>query len=258
MLLANCKIMENVHVCGNFYRLTLVHKQIARKAQCGQFINVLIDEAADILLRRPFSIHSIYHDKIRILYKIVGRGTEKLSQKKPHELLNVIGPLGHGFSLTAGKVVLVGGGTGVACLHFLAEQLIKKCQTTVTVLIGAKTKEEILCAEELIELGCCVKTATEDGSAGIKGVITDILKEHLSVFSTQPQALYGCGPMAMVKEVAVLARHFRIPCEVSLEAHMGCGVGACMGCVIKTKNRFDYKRVCKDGPVFKAEEVFWS
>lgn len=270
MLQANCQIVENVHVCGSFYRLTIKHKQIARKAQCGQFLNIRIDEGAEIFLRRPFSIHSVMNDKIQILYKVVGKGTEQLSKKKIHEPLNVLGPLGNGFSLTEGKVVLIGGGTGVASLHFLAEQLIKKHQTSVTILIGAKTKEEILCSQELLGLGCCVKTATEDGSAGLKGVITDILKEHLSVFSTQPHALYACGPTGMIKEVALLAQHFRIPCEVSLEEHMACGVGACMGCVIKVKTQkakskntkdksgFEYKRVCKDGPVFKAEEVLWQ
>lgn len=275
MLQANCKIVENVQVCGNFFRLALKQKQMAKKAQPGQFINIRIDEGAELLLRRPFSIHAVSNDTIHILYKAVGKGTELLSKKKPQQILNVIGPLGNSFSLVEGKAILIGGGTGVASLHFLAEQLIKKYQTAVTILIGAKTKEEILCSQELVGMGCCVKTATEDGSAGLKGVITDILKEHLSVFSTQPHGMYACGPQGMLKEVARLAQHFRIPCEVSLEEHMACGVGACMGCVVKIKNmksrqrrgspgaakiknEFEYKRVCKDGPVFKAEEVLWQ
>jgi dihydroorotate dehydrogenase electron transfer subunit len=249
-----CRILANEPICGNFYRLVLESKSIAAAAVPGQFLNIRVEQGTDFLLRRPLSIHEIKKNSVSIIYKTVGRGTGKLSLKKPKESLDVIGPLGKGYTLSDGKAVLVGGGTGVASLKFLAADLINKQQAAVVVMIGARTREEVLCGNEFSELGCKVEICTEDGTLGFKGMVTSLLKQYLSVMGAHPRVVYACGPMPMLKEVGRLTSHFRIPCEVSLEEHMGCGVGACMGCVVPARNG-GYLRVCKDGPVFDAREV---
>lgn len=254
MLQAKCRVMANSLICGNFYKLVLQNKNIAAKANPGQFINIRVDKGQDLLLRRPLSIHLAKDDKLEIIYKVVGRGTEKLAQVKEPEKLDVIGPLGNGYTLTAGKVLLVGGGTGIASLVFLAETLKYKYNQIPTVLIGAKNKDELLCSETLEKIGCPVKVATDDGSEGFPGLITELFREMVAIFSTHPSMVYACGPLPMLRELVRLCRHFHIACEVSLEEHMGCGVGACMGCVIKGA-KGEYLRVCKEGPVFKASEV---
>lgn len=254
MFQAKCPIISHTLICGNFRKLIIKNKAIAEAAQPGQFLNIRVDEDTALLLRRPLSIHDVSTDKIEMIYKVVGRGTEKLALKKEKDFLDVIGPLGNGYTLTEGKVILTAGGTGVASLLYLAKQLIKKFGSVVTVLIGGKTKEQVLCAEDFTKIGCAVKICTDDGTLGFKGTVTRLLKEHLSIFSIQPKVVYACGPLAMLSEITALTNHFKIPCEVSLEEHLGCGVGACMGCVVKISDG-KYARVCHEGPVFDAKEV---
>ncbi len=254
MLQAKCRVLANSLLCGSFYKLVLQNKSIAAKAKPGQFVNIRVDKGQDLLLRRPLSIHLAKNDHLEIIYKVVGRGTEKLAQVKEQEKVDVIGPLGHGYTLTEGKVLLVGGGTGIASLAFLAEALKIKYNSVPTVLIGAKSKEELLCSQELEKIGCPVKIATDDGSAGFHGLVTELFREIVAIFSTHPSMVYACGPLPMLRELVRLCRHLHIPCEVSLEEHMGCGVGACLGCVVKGA-KGEYLRVCKEGPVFKASEV---
>jgi dihydroorotate dehydrogenase electron transfer subunit len=254
LLQANCRVTAHHALCGNFYKLVLQNKSIAAKAKPGQFVNLRIDKGFDLLLRRPLSIHLVKDGHLEIIYKVVGRGTEKLSQVKVQDTINVIGPLGRGYTLTEGKTILIGGGTGIASLAFLAATLKNKFNQIPTVLIGARTKEELLCSEVLEKIGCLVKTATDDGSQGFHGLVTELFREMVAIFSTHPSMVYSCGPLPMLRELSSLCRHFRIPCEVSLEEHMGCGVGACMGCVVKGA-KGEYLRVCKDGPVFNAKEV---
>jgi dihydroorotate dehydrogenase electron transfer subunit len=254
LLQAKCRVTAHQALCGNYYKLVLQNKSMAAKAKPGQFINIRVDERSDLLLRRPLSIHLVQDGRLEIIYKVVGRGTEKLSQVKVQEKIDVIGPLGHGYTLTEGKTILVGGGTGVASLAFLAATLKKEFNQVPTVLIGAKTKDDLLCSAVLENLGCTVKTATDDGSQGYPGLVTELFREMVAIFSTHPRMVYSCGPLPMLRELSSLCRHFRIPCEVSLEEHMGCGVGACMGCVVKGA-KGEYLRVCKEGPVFKSNEV---
>ncbi|MDD5492939.1 MAG: dihydroorotate dehydrogenase electron transfer subunit [bacterium] len=254
MLQAKCRVTAHHPLCGNFYKVVLKNKRIAAQAKPGQFLNIRVDKGSDLLLRRPLSIHLVKDDNLEIIYKVVGRGTEKLAQVKIQDSIDVLGPLGHGYTLAEGKTILVGGGTGIASLAFLAETLKNKYNQSPTVLIGAKNKEELLCAEVLENIGCTVKVATDDGSQGYHGLVTELFREIVAIFSTHPRMVYACGPIPMLRELVKLCRHFHIPCEVSLEEHMGCGVGACMGCVIKGKNG-EYLRVCKEGPVFNANEV---
>jgi dihydroorotate dehydrogenase electron transfer subunit len=248
------RIIANDRICGNYYKLVITSRNIAKKALPGQFVNIRVATGPDLMLRRPLSIQNAVKNRVSVIYKVVGRGTEKLAAKKAGEQLDLIGPLGSGYTLTDGAVLLVGGGTGVASLLFLAAKLRESYNASVTVLIGAKTQEELLCADEFEKLGCAVKICTDDGSLGFKGTVTASLKQYLSILNVHPKALYSCGPLAMLREIGRLAVHFRIPCEVSLEEHMGCGVGACLGCVVNAKNG-GYLRVCKDGPVFDIREV---
>ncbi len=254
MLQAKCRVIVNTLLCGNFYKLVLQNRSMAAKAKPGQFVNIRVDKGLDLLLRRPLSIHLVKDGHLEIIYKVVGRGTEKLAQVKDQEKIDVIGPLGNGYTLVEGKALLVGGGTGIASLAFLAEALKNKFNNIPTVLIGAKSKEELLCAETLEKIGCPVKVATADGSVGFHGLVTELFREMIAIFSTHPSIVYACGPLPMLRELVRLCRHFHIPCEVSLEEHLGCGVGACMGCVVKSV-KGEYLRVCKEGPVFKASEV---
>lgn len=256
------KILENKKIKNNYFKMLIFSPSISKYACAGQFLNIKITHNYSPLLRRPFSIHRIQGENIEILYKVVGKGTEILSQKKPNESIDIIGPLGNGFELISYNLtpIIVSGGMGVAPLVFLAEKLFKnpksKIKNIPLVLLGAKTKEDILCEEEFKKLGCKVEISTDDGSYGFKGKVTDLLKYLLSTRNYYKlSTIYACGPRPMLKEIATISKRFNIPAQVSLEEHMACGIGICLGCSVKTKS--GYKRVCKDGPVFKVEEIIW-
>ena len=260
MFQAKAKLIKNIEVAKNYYKILLSCAQVAKAAKPGQFVNVKITNGYEPLLRRPFGVHRVRGENIEILFEVVGKGTKILSQRKAGEYLDIIGPLGNGFSIhNTQYTMLVAGGMGVAPLLFLAESLKNH---KVTVLIGAKTKRQILCEKEFKELGCEVKIATDDGSKGFKGYVSDLLKNLLSLPVRQAgaigyrlSAIYGCGPLPMLKEVANISKKYNIPAQVSLEEHIACGIGACLGCVINTKD--GYRRVCKEGPVFLADEISW-
>jgi dihydroorotate dehydrogenase electron transfer subunit len=276
------RILSKVNLGKEYFRLSLAAENIARCACPGQFLEVRVQDSQEPLLRRPLGIHCVRGSQVEVLYEVLGKGTQILSQKKAGEYLNVLGPLGNGFSYrTQGhKVtrtqVLVAGGMGVAPLLFLAERLVTRTQghkdtSKPTILLGAKTKSQILCEKEFIALGCEVKIATDDGSKGFKGYVSDLLKNLLKAYAHErapaypirPGAslklaatIYACGPKPMLKEIALISAKYHIPAQVSLEEHMACGIGACLGCVVSTKN--GYKRVCKEGPVFNADEIIWE
>ena len=254
------KVIKNVEVAKKYYKILLSCPKISWSAEPGQFVEVKVSARDEPLLRRPFSIHRVKGQDIEILYAVVGTGTEILSRKESGEYLDIIGPLGNGFDYRTPEhhnsktSLLVLGGIGVAPLVFLAEKL--KGQKTL-VLIGAKTKAGILCEKAFKELGCAVKISTDDGSRGFHGKVTELL-QHVLKPSTYNLALtiYACGPHPMLKEVSKISQKYNIPAQVSLEEHMACGIGACLGCVVKTSQ--GYQRVCKEGPVFKAHEIIWE
>ncbi|MEK7578346.1 MAG: dihydroorotate dehydrogenase electron transfer subunit [Patescibacteria group bacterium] len=281
------KIISNKKIKDNYFEIIVDALEIASSAYPGQFVNIRVAEGFEPLLRRPLSIHRVDGGRVILLYEALGKGTQILSQRKKGEYLDIIGPLGNGFRIAnreprlpageAGTTILVAGGMGTAPLIFLAEKLaeIKNQKSNIKnlVLIGAKSKNHILCEKEFKELGCEVKIATDDGSRGFKGYVSDLLIKTLSTVNCQLLTIYACGPAPMLKEIGHISQKYNIPAQVSLEAHMACGIGACMGCVIKTqnsklktqndnaklkmKNEFEYKRVCKEGPVFDASEVIW-
>ena len=268
MLQRKVKILYQKRLGRHYFRCGLAASEIARQAWPGQFLNIRLSDNYDPLLRRPFSVHNVRLKSIELLYEALGKGTRILSQKKPGEFLDIIGPLGNGFGLGETTrqrnneiTIIAAGGMGVAPLIFLAEKLRggkrQKAKGKTLVLIGAKTKNHILCEKEFKQLGCEVKVSTDDGSMGFKGKVTGLLKKVLRLaISDKRLAIYACGPKPMLKEISTISKEYSLPAQISLEAHMACGFGACLGCVVNTKG--GYKRVCKEGPVFSADEIIWE
>lgn len=224
----------------------------------GQFVHIKV---APFFLRRPFSVASFKDNKLGILFQVAGRGTEVLAGSRGGEVLSVIGPLGTPFPVEAGNknVWLAGGGTGIAPLLFLSARLSAlKNGISYKLFYGARDKSQIFF--DIIPPGGESFFATEDGSFGYRGLLTGMLKEHLADEPGPPDILYAGGPYAFLKEVASLAERENIETFVTLENRMACGTGLCYGCVTRIKSRgaWEYKRVCKEGPVFRAEEVEWE
>ena len=271
MIQLKAKILENKKISQNFYKMRIESSYLAKNSEPGQFVEVRCTEKTDPLLRRPLSVHRVVKGGIELLYEVVGRGTELLSLMKHGGSLDVIGPLGHGFIIderTKGRknerTIIVAGGNGVAPLLFLAEELAKK-NSEMNILIGGCSKSHILCEKEFKKTGAKVLVATEDGSKGHKGLVTHLLKELLAAGGLQHAIIYACGPVGMLKAVSNIAGERHVPCQVSLEEKMACGVGACLGCPVKIRRGhglmgegYEFKMVCKDGPVFNAEEVVWE
>ena len=269
----SAEIIYNRRIKKGYFEIALSAPAIAKVALPGQFVNIKVSNGLEPLLRRPLSIHRVSGNKIFLLYEVLGKGTEMLSEKKAGEYLDIIGPLGAGFSLHITHYtshILVAGGMGTAPLIFLAEKLAEiknqKSKIKTLVLIGARTKKDILCEDEFRKLGCEVKIATDDGSRGFKGFVSELLTQELLTIDHRLLTIYACGPKLLLKEISRISLERNIPAQLSLESHMACGIGACMGCVIKvtrspghqvTRN-FEYKRVCKEGPVFEANQILWE
>ncbi len=251
-------VVSSERLADDIFRLTLHAPLIAANAHPGQFIMVRTGNSLDPLLRRPFSIHQVSAgDTIQLLYKVVGKGTKLLSELRFEDSLDLIGPLGRGFSLpTEQRVCLIGGGMGIAPLSFLGKKIIQLSRPVDAdmVLLGAKNQHELNpLVEDFFDLGYTVKAATDDGSLGHHGVVSDLLDPVLPLVDQ----VYVCGPFPMMAAVALKCLAASIPCQASLETHMACGLGACLGCTINGANG-DYKHVCKHGPVVNAEEVSWT
>jgi dihydroorotate dehydrogenase electron transfer subunit len=267
MVQTKVKIVSNLQVAPGHFKMIFDSPEISREASPGQFIHVRVNEELDPLLRRPFSIHRAGDGSIEILCKIRGKATEILSGRKSGEFLDVIGPLGKGFPLPeisrkdgVSCAILVAGGFGVAPLVFLAEKLrefkVKEPKIKIIALVGARTKNHILCEKELINLCDDVKIATDDGSCGYRGIVTDLLKDLLVTIDCRLSTLYASGPNFMLQEIKGIAKIFKILSFGSLEENIACGLGGCFGCAVKTTE--GYRRVCKDGPVFNLEEIVWE
>lgn len=241
------------------YQLSLLAPGIARRAKPGQFVNILCGEGREYILRRPFSIYRKTSGSIEILFRVLGQGTSFLKDSQPHSRLDVVGPLGRPFDFQKqGKVMLVAGGMGIAPLRLLAEELSSR-RKKVYVTLGARSKKDLPFRQGLREISAGLFYATEDGSLGSRGMITDILPGLLERIN--PEQMYSCGPQLMLKKVAELASRYSLPCQVSLERFMACGLGVCLSCVVPICSRgldWEYKRVCREGPVFDAEEVYWN
>jgi len=251
-------VLNREQLTRDVFRLTLQAPRIAANAQPGQFVMVRPGDMLDPLLRRPFSIHKVTgDDTLAILFKVVGKGTRMLAGAAKGMDVDLIGPLGRGFTIApSGPYCIIGGGMGIAPLYFLAQRLLHTSREhdNPPVLLGAQTQAELmLLAEEFTTLGYPVLTATDDGSLGHHGFVTELLDTILD----RAKQVYVCGPMLMMQTVVAKCRSAGVSCEVSLETHMACGLGACLGCTFPAAHG-GYRHVCKDGPVFSANEVAWK
>jgi dihydroorotate dehydrogenase electron transfer subunit len=257
-------VTDNRQLIKNHYLLTLQPLKKIKKPRPGNFFMLSVDNGLDPLLKRPFSIYRSASGELQFIYRIVGKGTNILSKRKAGDALEVIGPLGNNFPVkkTQKNVVLIAGGLGIAPIFSLAETVAppppkKRKDTSPLLFYGARTKKEVLCTDELKRTGIDPIISTDDGTIGKKGNIVNVLKKFIAHNSSHitRYSFYACGPEPMLKALSPLAEKYKLNIHVALEQNMACGLGTCLGCVVKT--RTGYKRVCKEGPVFPIEEIVW-
>ena len=236
-------IIDNRKIAKDVYRMILRGDTSAIKG-AGGFVNIQLD---GFYLRRPISVCDVEGDVLTLIYKVVGKGTAAMSEMAQDTQLRLLTGLGNGYDLTeAGeRPLLIGGGVGVPPMYLLAKRLLAQGKQ-VSVILGFNTADEVFYEDEFKALGCDVRVTTVVGSHGVKGFVTDALPEDYTYF-------YTCGPMPMFK---ALYKATKTSGQFSFEERMGCGFGACMGCSCKTIT--GYKRICKDGPVLKKEEIIWA
>ncbi|MFH1847775.1 MAG: dihydroorotate dehydrogenase electron transfer subunit, partial [Candidatus Omnitrophota bacterium] len=233
------KIISNKQAAPGFFKIRLAAPSISGEAKAGQFVMVRCSGGHKILLRRPLAFHKIEKRSFELLYQVVGKGTKALSERGAGERLDIVGPLGNGFDAgngkrIAGPAILVAGGIGVAPFPALAKKLARK-GVPIKIFIGAKTKSHILCEKDFKKLGVQVFVATEDGSKGYRGMVTDLFRNKIRpVSALRNVIIYACGPRAMLKEAVTIAKSKKALCQVSLEEKMACGSGICRGCAVKT------------------------
>lgn len=259
-----CTILKNEKLTSQIYRTRIEFRKLAGEASPGQFVNVRITTGITPLLRRPFSIHRLnpVEGWIELLYDAIGTGTRLLSKKQPGETLSVLGPLGNQFNtnISIDEAIIIAGGIGIAPFFCLAEEFNQKNIKT-TLYYGARTGDEFCCLDEFKKLGVSTLIATDDGSAGHHGFVTALFETEVNRQNSDltKKVIFACGPPAMLRVVQSLALKYGFRAQLSLEAMMGCGFGICVGCAVPVRNEknqeTEYKLVCKNGPIFSAEEV---
>ncbi len=260
----NAKVVNLEQVALETYKLTLHEPTVSTQAKPGQFVNIKVPNCGDIVWRRPFSIHNRYSEKNQfdILFKVLGRGTNSLAGLAAGDILNMVGPLGNHFTLEQNtkEAIIVAGGLGIAPIPFLLGSFEKDLQ--ITIFYGVKTRDEICCAENMVEHGATVYYSTEDGSEGDKGYVTNLVLKYLNGIDPAGRQLFVCGPTPMLKTVRALAVSYGIHAQVSVENLMACGFGACMGCPVRLASSADkepeYRLACKDGPVFNMDDILFN
>jgi dihydroorotate dehydrogenase electron transfer subunit len=254
------KIILHAH-WGDYHLLRIETPAIAAEAQPGQFLMVRVSDAATPLLRRPISLHAKDGGSLEIFFQIAGQGTALLARMREGEPLDILGPCGRGFIADPADVpspaILIGGGRGIAPLFFLAQELIAG-GTRLRVLYGGKSRPDLPARSKFEEAGLEIACSTDDGSFGRPGFVTDLLEAE--VRRANPAILYVCGPDPMMRKTAEIAATHGIRARLSLESMMGCGFGACWGCVkrIKTNGAGAWRKICEDGPVFESDEIVWD
>lgn len=254
-------------VSDSWYLLKMKPRSL-KDVKPGQFVYIRLSKTTDPLLRRPLSVH--YFDPedgtMWILFQVAGRGTLMMTEFSAGDIVDYMGPLGNGFETGTSdrKVVLVSGGIGMAPLFFWASCLNSR-GTAFDFLVGAATAGVLPGTDYFRKIGIEPQIATEDGSLGYKGLVTGLFEKILNGENKEQKAdrIFACGPVPMLSSLIKTAGRFKIPVRVSLEAKMACGVGACLGCICKIRlpgdyNNTDYRRVCKEGPVFSGEEVVFD
>lgn len=246
------QIISKQNLAKNIYDYVIAAKEIADLASPGQFVHIRVKGFS---LRRPISLCEIDREQgtIRIVFEIRGEGTQEIAKLNEGDLIDVMGPLGKGFTMLdpSSKIIVVGGGIGVPPMYEVARHY----HENATAITGFRSANAVILNTDFQKAGAKLMLCTDDGTMGAKGFVTSALKHRLLEGSAD--MIYACGPHMMLKGVVELANEYHIPCEVSLEERMGCGVGACLVCACRTvKNGEEYlAHVCKDGPVFRAEDV---
>ncbi len=245
-------VLSKKNIAAGIWDMELYCPKAAAEAVPGQFVDI---KAEGFTLRRPISICGIDKDKgtLRIVFEERGKGTAQIARVNVGECLDIIAPLGHGFELLdkSSKAVMIGGGIGTPPMLPLAQHYGENA----SVIFGFRNSRAVILKDDVIKAGAELILCTDDGSEGRKGFVTDALADLLS--QSKPDIIYACGPMIMLKRIAQAAKDNGIRCQISLEERMACGVGACLGCACVTKQDGEkvYRHVCKNGPVFEAEEV---
>ena len=250
MIKETAKVVRQQQIDEGIFDMELSFPKGATLAKPGQFIAMYCNDKSK-LLPRPISICGINPTEgtLRVVYRVAGEGTKEFSEMKAGDTLEVMGPLGNGFTMKNEKAIIIGGGIGIPPMLELAKQL----DAEKTVVLGYRTSTFL---KEEFEEVCDVKIATEDGSQGAKGTVIDAIEKY----GVEGKVIYACGPMPMLKALAAYAEEHGMEAQISLEERMACGIGACLGCVCKTKEKDHHrnvhnKRICKDGPVFLSTEV---
>ncbi|MEA3465378.1 MAG: dihydroorotate dehydrogenase electron transfer subunit [Thermodesulfobacteriota bacterium] len=265
-------VLHNSQIAPGYYRMMILAPGYPQQAAAGQFVMLRIQPQAQPLLRRPFGVFRTgtlpaecselpEREFVELVYKVVGTGTTMMSTLQSGDPVELLGPLGEGFTVAAKTTnhLLVGGGIGMVPLYMLAQQLCQRGDS-VRLLMGGRTREDVLCITEFERLGVETYVSTDDGSLGEEGLVTAVLERKLRRF---PDAsVYACGPMPMLDAVRTICHAAQVPLQVSLEALMACGVGACLGCVVPgcehSDDKPDYLCTCRQGPVFNADALAWS
>lgn len=242
----NCPITDLQWLTADVVSITMEAGELAKAAKAGQFVNIKCGEG--LLLRRPISICDVNDTLLTVVFQVKGEGTTWLSQCQVGEELDVLGPLGHGYDIPEGKVLVVGGGIGVPPMLYAA-----KCCHEADACVGFRSEANAILLDELKAVCGKVLITSDDGSIGEHGFVNALVKKALAADSYA--AVFSCGPKVMLKTVYDAAKEANVPCFVSMEERMGCGIGACLVCACSVGGH--HKHVCKDGPVFNAEEVDW-
>lgn len=255
----NEKVKQIQMLAPGIFKMTLFSDYVSENAKPGQFVNVKCGDGINALLRRPISICSVSRaaGTFDMVFQLKGIGTEILSKKRPGDLVDIIAPLGNPFAIPSAdsKIAVVGGGIGIFPLLFLLKEYKASYKKA---FLGFRSKEFVVLEEEFSSHTGELLIATDDGSKGSKGLVTELLQKDLA--KGGHDLIYTCGPMPMIKRVAGLASNAAIRCQVSMEQRMGCGIGACLVCACKTRlgDEWEYSHVCKDGPVYWAEDVIFE
>ena len=252
-----CNITETENIAQDQFSIVFDSIKLADCVKAGQFLHIACGDA--LTLRRPISVCDTDKSLVKVVFTVKGAGTRWLSLRKPGDMLDILGPLGNGFDMIGEKLLLIGGGVGVPPLLLAARQatLLSKSRSSTALLGFAGIGRAILLGD--FAAACAsVEIATDDGSLGRHGFVTDLLKYRLNTGGFDQ--ILACGPYNMLKIVSTIADENDIPCQVSMEERMGCGIGACLTCSCKTKSadNEEYSRVCVDGPVFSSREVVWN
>jgi len=264
------QVIENVEIAKSYFLLSILLRVSQCGAMPGQFAMIRRQGVRDPLLSRPLGLYGVYNTEagtvIEFFYRVVGRGTTALSNLVVGDRINILVPLGNPFDLQfepRSHVVLIAGGVGLAPLTYLADYIsdtmpaVKK----LTLYMGATTASTLVGLKKIERFCTDTKIATNDGSVGFKGTITDLFQQDIPAMDHKNTVLFACGPYGMVRHLAQIITPYDIPCHISTEERMACGIGACLGCAIKIRtsdNSWHYCSVCKDGPIFDIRDIMWD